>query len=51
MPFSTEVNFRRRESCAEAASSISGDNIKTIVKYYADPAQPNIGATRIIDLL
>ena len=36
---------------AEAASSISGDNIKTIVKYYADPAQPNIGATRIIDLL
>ena len=36
---------------AEAASSISGDNIKMIVKYYADPAQPNIGATRIIDLL
>ncbi len=36
---------------AEAASSISGDDIKTITRYYADPAQPNIGAKRIIDLL
>jgi len=36
---------------AEAASSISGDNIKTITRFYADPAQPNIGPTRIIDLL
>ena len=36
---------------AEAASSISGDTIKTITHFYADPAQPNIGAVRIIDLL
>ncbi len=36
---------------AEMAVSISGDDIKTITHYYADPAQPNIGAVRIIDLL
>lgn len=36
---------------AEMAVSISGDNIKTITKYYADPAQPNLGAVRVIDLL
>lgn len=36
---------------AEAASSISGDDIKTITHFYADPAQPNIGGVRIIDLL
>ena len=36
---------------AEMAVSISGDDIKTITHYYADPAQPNIGAIRIIDLL
>ena len=36
---------------AEMAVSISGDDIKTITRYYADPAQPNIGAMRIIDLL
>lgn len=36
---------------AEMAVSISGDDIKTISRYYADPAQPNIGAVRIIDLL
>ncbi|MGN0846656.1 MAG: hypothetical protein ACI4RA_04645 [Kiritimatiellia bacterium] len=36
---------------AEMAVSISGDDIRTISKYYADPAQPNMGATRIIDLL
>ena len=35
----------------EAAVSISGDDIKTITRYYADPAQPNIGAIRIIDLM
>ena len=28
-----------------------GDNIKTIIHYYADPAQPNIGAVRVVDLL
>jgi len=36
---------------AEMAVSISGDDIKTIIRYYADPAQPNIGALRIVDLL
>lgn len=36
---------------AEMATSISGDDIKTISRYYADPAQPNIGAVRVIDLL
>ena len=36
---------------AEMATSISGDDIKTITRYYADPAQPNIGAVRIVDLL
>ena len=36
---------------AEMATSISGDDIKTIMHYYADPAQPNIGHLRITDLL
>ena len=36
---------------AEIAVSISGDDIKTITRYYADPAQPNIGTVRIVDLL
>ena len=36
---------------AEMAVSISGDTIKTISYYYADPSQPNIGAIRILDLL
>ena len=36
---------------AERAVSISGDDIKTISHYYADPAQPNIGSVRIVDLL
>jgi hypothetical protein len=35
---------------AEMAVSISGDDIRTISRYYADPAQPNIGAVRITDL-
>ena len=33
------------------AVSISGGDIRTITHYYADPAQPNIGTIRIIDLL
>jgi hypothetical protein len=33
------------------AVSISGDDIRTITKYYADPAQPNLSAVRIIDLI
>ena len=36
---------------AEMAVSISGDDIKTITHYYADPAQPNIGHVRVVDLL
>ena len=36
---------------AEMATSISGDDIKTIIRYYADPAQPNMGEMRITDLL
>lgn len=36
---------------AEMAVSLSGDDIKTISRYYADPAQPNFGAMRIIDML
>ena len=36
---------------AEMAVSISGDEIRTILKYYADPAQPNLGTMRIIDLI
>ena len=35
----------------EMATSISGDNIRTIMHYYADPAQPNIGEIRVMDLL
>ena len=33
------------------AVSISGDDIRTIMHYYADPAQPNIGMVRVIDLI
>ena len=36
---------------AEMATSISGDDIRTILKYYADPSTPNMGDTRIFDLL
>lgn len=36
---------------AEMAVSLSGDDIKTITRYYADPAQPNMGAIRVIDLI
>lgn len=36
---------------AEMATSISGDDIKTIMHYYADPSQPNIGDVRVTDLL
>ena len=35
---------------AEMATSISGDDIRTILKYYADPSAPNIGDMRVIDL-
>ena len=36
---------------AEMATSISGDDIKTIIHYYADPAQPNVRNIRVIDLI
>ena len=36
---------------AEMASSISGDDIRTMMRYYADPSQPNIGDVRILDLI
>ena len=36
---------------AEMAVSISGDEIRTISKYYADPSQPNLGTMRILDLI
>ena len=36
---------------AEMAVSISGDDIRTIIRYYADPSQPNIGEVRIVGLL
>lgn len=36
---------------AEMATSISGDDIRTIIRYYADPMQPNIGDVRVVDLL
>ena len=36
---------------AEMAVSISGDDIRTIMHYYADPAQPNIENIRVTDLI
>ena len=36
---------------AEMATSISGDNIRTVSMYYADPSQPNIRDVRVADLL
>lgn len=36
---------------AEMAVSISGDDIRTIMYYYAVPAQPNIDIIRVTDLL
>ena len=36
---------------AEMAVSISGDDIRTIMHYYADPAQPNIDNIRVTDLI
>ena len=56
----TKASYELRKICidhvyqrfgAEMAVSLSGDDIKTITRYYADPAQPNIGAVRVLDLL
>ena len=36
---------------AEMASSISGDDIRTVTRYYADPSAVNVVGVRIVDLL
>ena len=36
---------------AEMASSISGDDIRTVMRYYADPSAVNVGGVRVVDLL
>lgn len=36
---------------AEAASSISGDDIRTVTRYYADPSAVSACGVRVVDLL
>ena len=36
---------------AEAASSISGDDIRTVMRYYADPSAVSVEGVRVVDLL
>ena len=36
---------------AEMASSISGDDIRTVMRYYADPSAVHVEGVRVIDLL
>lgn len=36
---------------SEMASSISGDDIHTVTRYYADPSAANVRGVRIIDLI
>ena len=36
---------------AEVASSISGDDIRTVMHYYADPSAVNVEGVRVVDLL
>ena len=36
---------------AEMASSISGDDIRTVTRYYADPSAVSVEGVRVIDLL
>ena len=36
---------------AEMASSISGDDIRTVMRYYADPSAVHVENVRVIDLL
>ena len=33
------------------ASSISGDDIHTVMRYYADPSAVNVEDVRVVDLL
>lgn len=35
----------------EMASSISGDDIRTVTRYYADPSAVNVEGIRVVDLL
>ena len=36
---------------AEMASSISGDDIRTVMRYYADPSAVTVDGVRVVDLL
>ena len=36
---------------AEMASSISGDDIRTVMRYYADPSAVSVEGVRVVDLL
>ena len=36
---------------AEMASSISGDDIRTVTRYYADPSAVNVEGVRVVELL
>lgn len=36
---------------AEMASSISGDDIRTVTRYYADPSAVSVEGVRVVDLL
>ena len=36
---------------AEMASSISGDDIRTVMRYYADPSAVHVENVRVVDLL
>ena len=36
---------------AEMASSISGDDIRTVTRYYADPSAVSVAGVRVVDLL
>ena len=48
-----EQSYAMKESLRALRTNIQfcGDDIKTISRYYAAPAQPNIGSVRIVDLL
>ena len=36
---------------AEMASSSSGDDIRTVMRYYADPSAVHVENVRVVDLL
>ena len=38
-------------SCRKEVTILFTNDIRTISRYYADPAQPNIGAVRVLDLI